>query len=326
MPGPGRRSRSEAPGGVRTEVLDPIEDGLHPAPLARALADPAVQVVVHAGRQDVAILRRTWRTDITNVLDTQVGAGFLGYGTQEGYESLVRRVLGERLPGGEGFTRWDRRPLSRSRSSTPRRREPAADARRRIERRTVRGRPAPWASEECRAVERSTTSATPSGCELPRAGRLTGAARGRAAAERWREERDGGGRRPPATTSSPTSRWSRWRGCARDRDELEQDARPAPADAPPPRARALAADRAERSASRRRRSQSRPARAADAPLVYLAQAVVRQRASEAGIATELVGTQSELAALVASVRRGRPTTTATCGRYTAGATSWSARS
>src|SRR5436190_1598236 len=101
-----------SPGGVRTDILDPIEDELDVAPLAAALADPAVEVVVHAGRQDVAILRRTWETDIRNVFDTQVAAGFLGYGVQEGYGSLVRKVLGVEPAGGEAFTHWDRRPLT----------------------------------------------------------------------------------------------------------------------------------------------------------------------------------------------------------------------
>ncbi len=41
----------------------------------------------------------------------------------------------------------------------------------------------------------------------------------------------------------------------------------------------------------------------EAPLVSLAQAVVRHRSMESGVATELIATQSELAALVASVRR-----------------------
>src|ERR671916_606791 len=56
-------------------VLDPLE-GFDPAPLAAVLADPAVEIVLHAGRQDVAILRREWRTDVVNVFDTQVAAGF----------------------------------------------------------------------------------------------------------------------------------------------------------------------------------------------------------------------------------------------------------
>ena len=71
-----------APGGVRTEVLDPIEHELDPTPLAQVLADPEIEIVVHAGRQDVAILRRTWGTDITNVFDTQVAAGFLASATR----------------------------------------------------------------------------------------------------------------------------------------------------------------------------------------------------------------------------------------------------
>ena len=43
---------------------------------------------------------------------------------------------------------------------------------------------------------------------------------------------------------------------------------------------------------------------AESPLVSLAQAVVRHRSREAGIATELIATQAELASLVAAVRRG----------------------
>jgi ribonuclease D len=43
---------------------------------------------------------------------------------------------------------------------------------------------------------------------------------------------------------------------------------------------------------------------ADAPLVSLAQALVRQRSMESGIAVELIATQSELSALVSALRRG----------------------
>jgi ribonuclease D len=43
----------------------------------------------------------------------------------------------------------------------------------------------------------------------------------------------------------------------------------------------------------------------EAPLVSLAQAVVRQRSRESGVATELIATQSELTALIGAVRRER---------------------
>src|SRR3954447_14205534 len=65
--------------GDRIEILDPLGD-LDPQPLADVLADPGIEVVLHAGRQDIALLRRSWNTDVTNVFDTQVAAGFAGYG------------------------------------------------------------------------------------------------------------------------------------------------------------------------------------------------------------------------------------------------------
>src|SRR5919202_5971563 len=109
---------------------------------------------MHAGRQDVALLRRTWRTEVRNVFDTQVAAGFLGFGGQEGYESLVRKVLGVRLQGVEGFPRWDRRPLSEAQLAYAR-----DDARcllalgSELERRLEEAGRLEWAREECRALE-----------------------------------------------------------------------------------------------------------------------------------------------------------------------------
>ena len=70
-------------GGV--QLVDPLDDGVDPAPLAEVLADPAVEVVVHAGRQDIALLRRVWSTEVRGVFDTQVAAGFAGFGAQTGY-------------------------------------------------------------------------------------------------------------------------------------------------------------------------------------------------------------------------------------------------
>ena len=170
----------DVPGGVRTEVLDPIAHELDPAPLAEVLADPAIEIVVHAGRQDVAILRRSWNTEITNVFDTQIAAGFLGLGNQEGYESLVRKVLKVKLKGSEGFTRWDKRPL------TEQQLEYAADDARlllelgtELERRlTERGR-LDWAREECLVVSESNDerSADRAYERLPRIGRLSDSAR-----------------------------------------------------------------------------------------------------------------------------------------------------
>src|ERR671919_653943 len=99
--------------GEEVVVLDPLEgDAGDPAPLATVLADPAVEIVLHAGRQDVAILRRAWSTTFANVFDTQVAAGFAGFSAQAGYTGLLHDVLRIRLAKSASFTRWDARPLT----------------------------------------------------------------------------------------------------------------------------------------------------------------------------------------------------------------------
>lgn len=301
----------DAPEGVRTEVLDPIADpDLDPTPLAAVLADPAVEVLVHAGRQDVAILRRTWRTDVVNLFDTQIAAGFLGQGNQEGYESLVRKVLKVRLKGSEGFTKWDKRPLTEQQLAYAK-----DDARMllalgdEIERRlTERGR-LEWAREECRALESVSDERDPADVyeRLPRLGRLDDA--GRAVARElveWREgvarsmDRPGGyllpdqalielARRAPTTVEAlehirglPQQTLHR-----RAREVIAAIERGAERDAPPPPPEPPGRD------------------SRDAPLVSLAQALVRHRSQETGVAVELIATQSELSALVNAHRHGK---------------------
>lgn len=300
----------DAPDGVRTEVLDPIADEhLDAAPLAAVLADPAVEVLVHAGRQDVAILRRSWRTDVRNLFDTQVAAGFLGHGNQEGYESLVRKVLKVRLKGSEGFTKWDRRPLTEQQLSYAK-----DDARLLLalgdeieQRLSERGR-LEWAREECRALESVSDERDPGDVydRLPRLARLDDG--GRAVARElveWREgiarsmDRPGGyvlpdqalievARRAPKTTEAlehirglPQQTLHR-----RGRELLQAIERGAEREAPPA-------------------PEEPPGRdSRDAPLVSLAQALVRHRSQESGVAVELIATQSELSALVGAHRRG----------------------
>src|SRR5919108_146491 len=136
--------------GARRHLRDA---GYDPAPLASVLADPAVEIVVHAGRQDVAILRREWRTDVTSVFDTQVAAGFAGFSAQAGYNGLLHDALRIRLSKTASFTRWDARPLTEeqiryARGDVEHLLPLADDIRARLE---ATGR-LEWAREECRAV------------------------------------------------------------------------------------------------------------------------------------------------------------------------------
>src|SRR6476659_5682357 len=136
------------------EVLDPLEGDLDPSPIVELLADPDVEIVLHAGRQDIALLRRTWQTEVTNVFDTQLAAGFAGLRAQAGYESLIRDVLKIKLHKSASFTRWDARPLSEEQASYAREDvlhliQLAIELQRRL---ADSGR-LEWAREECRLIE-----------------------------------------------------------------------------------------------------------------------------------------------------------------------------
>jgi ribonuclease D len=302
----------DAEAGVRTEVLDPLDD-LDPAPLARVLSDPDVEVVVHAGRQDVAIMRRTWRTEVRNIFDTQVAAGFLGLGNQEGYEQLVRKVLGVELGGSEGFTRWEQRPLTAKQVAYAR-----DDARCLLalgdaleERLSQLGR-LDWAREECRTLEEASDERDPRRIleRLPRAGRLN--ARQRAVALElvaWREETAQGMDRPPGFLVPDHALVEVARGLPERMEDLER-VRGLPQQTIQRRGRALidAVERGKQSEPPPPPPEPLKRDSREAPLVALAQALVRHRALEARVAVELIATQAELVALVASVRRGADAT------------------
>ena len=299
----------DAEGDVRTEVLDPLEGDLDFSPLAHVLADPNVEVLMHAGRQDVAILRRSWNTEVTNVFDTQVAAGFLGFGNQEGYESLVRKVLKVKLKGSEGFTKWDRRPL------TAQQLEYAGDDARlllalgeELERRLVERGRLEWAREESRALEdvSDERDADRSYEKLPRLSRLSDSARAvaRELAE-WREQEARAADRPPGAVLPDQALVELARRTPRDKSGLEQIR------GLPPQTLHRRGDAIVAAIARGRDRQApepppdpHPRDPADAPLVSLAQALVRHRSMESGVAVELIATQSELATLVHSLRRG----------------------
>ncbi|HYZ29189.1 MAG TPA: HRDC domain-containing protein [Thermoleophilaceae bacterium] len=293
--------------GDRIEILDPLAD-LDAGPLAEVLADPAIEVVLHAGRQDVALLRRSWNTEIRNVLDTQVAAGFAGYGAQSGYDSLVRSLLGVPAKGAEGFSRWERRPLTPEQIEYARADVehllPMADALK--ERLRASGR-LEWAREECLALERATDERSPADqfLRLPRVRRLS--KRQRAVALTLVEWRQGLAReidRPASAVLPDHVLVEVARRQPDDRRALEE-VRGMPAQTLQRWQRDLIA-----AVARGREAPDAPALpeieqgdSGDAPLVALGQALVRQRALEAKVAVDLVATQSDIAALVGALRR-----------------------
>jgi ribonuclease D len=285
--------------------------GVDVSPLAELLADPAIEVILHAGRQDVAILRRAWQTELTNVFDTQIAAGFAGGSAQAGYGNLLGALLGLRVGKTASYTRWDARPLSAEQlgyaaEDVAHLLQLSDEIRRRLE---ESGR-LEWAREECRRLESATDERDPETAweRLPRIGQLD--PRSRAVARElaaWRERTASDADRPvgsivadPALVELAKRRPSslgaleQIRGLhpptikRRGQAILEAIARGR--DAPP-----IPRDEA--------RGRSEPG---DAPLIALAEALLRARALEASLAYELIASRAELEQIVGAARRSEP--------------------
>ena len=212
--------------GLEVLVLDALEDGLDLAPLASLLADPQVAVVVHAGRQDIALLRRYAETEVSAIFDTQIAAGFAGLSAQAGYDSLLRELLGVRVQKSASYTRWDRRPLDAEQVSYAREDvlhllEMAAELERRL---SASGR-LEWAQEECRALEGVSDVREPDQifARLPRINSLSPSARAIAhALVGYREEVAEQQNRPAGTVLSDVAIVELAKRAPRTPEQLEQ--------------------------------------------------------------------------------------------------------
>lgn len=300
--------------GDRIEVLDPLAEHQDAdfSPLAEVLADPAVEVILHAGRQDVAILRREWRTDVTSVFDTQVAAGFAGFSAQAGYVGLLNDVLRVRLAKSASYTRWDARPLTDEQLTYAREdvEHLFALTDELQERLTDRGRLG-WAREECVVIAQSSDERDPeeSWRRLPRVTSLS--AQERAVARElaaWRERTAEREDRPLGAIMRDQSVVELARRRPRDRRALSQIrgvgqelVRRRGPDVLAAVERGLEAEPIKLEPGERS-----GADAVDGPTIALAEALVRSRAHAAGLAYELIAARADLAPIVVSARRGTP--------------------
>lgn len=76
------------------------------------ICNPAVQKVVHAGRQDLDLFSLHAGQIPKPFFDTQIAAAMVGFGPQVAYANLVQRVHGTKLAKAHTFTNWSARPLS----------------------------------------------------------------------------------------------------------------------------------------------------------------------------------------------------------------------
>jgi ribonuclease D len=77
------------------------------------VCDPAIQKVVHAGRQDLDLFSVHAGQIPKPFFDTQIAAAMVGFGPQVAYANLVQHVHGMKLDKAHTFTNWSARPLSR---------------------------------------------------------------------------------------------------------------------------------------------------------------------------------------------------------------------
>jgi ribonuclease D len=94
-------------------VIDPLAEGLDLAPFLAVMANPKVEKVFHAARQDVEIFNNLGVIP-TPLFDTQIAGMAAGFGEQIAYDALVRQMLRVELDKSSRFTDWARRPLSKA--------------------------------------------------------------------------------------------------------------------------------------------------------------------------------------------------------------------
>ena len=297
-------------GEIWVEVLDTLDETLDPSPVAAILAEPAVEVIFHAGRQDVALLRRTWATDVRTIFDTQTAAGFTGRGAQMGYEALLGDVLDVRLRKSASFTRWDRRPLTPEQVQYAREDvlhiiQLAAALKEELE---GLGR-LDWAREECRALEgvSDLREVDTVFARLPRVGGLDPSLRAVARElVAWREETAQRQDKPASSVLADAPLVEIARRRPKDLDRLQQ-IRGLNEGTLRRRGREIL-DAVERGREREpiARDGDRPIAGdpLDGPAVALAEALVRTRTLEAGLAYELVAARADLERIVRAARTG----------------------
>jgi ribonuclease D len=95
----------------RLVLVDPLAAG-DVRPIDELVADPQVQLVMHAPAADLGLFAMREDTRATRVFDTQVAAGFVGLGSGLSLTRLVRGALGVVLEHDETFSDWRRRPLT----------------------------------------------------------------------------------------------------------------------------------------------------------------------------------------------------------------------
>ncbi|HLY67497.1 MAG TPA: ribonuclease D [Chloroflexota bacterium] len=290
-------------------LIDPVR-GADAFGLSELLADPAIEVVVHAGWQDLQLFYQRAGCVPANVFDIQLAAGFAGLSASLAYGRLVQELTGVELEKGEAYTDWCRRPLTDKQLSYAaddvRYLLPAADQ---LKSKLAQLDRTQWLAEEMAYLETPEAYAADEEVWRKVAGQGTLSPRQAAILRelaRWRED-------AAAQRDLP-------RGWLIKDATLIEIARRSPASVGELKAiRGIDAREAERSGPGMLRAIERGAQAAPIKrppmpnktvqvrarmIGGLADAILRAHAEGAGIAPELVGSRSEMDALLVAALSG----------------------
>jgi len=91
--------------------IDPLAEGIDLEPFLEILRDETILKVFHAARQDVEIFNNLQAMP-RPLFDTQVAGMAAGFGEQIAYDALVRQMLKVEIDKSSRFTDWARRPLT----------------------------------------------------------------------------------------------------------------------------------------------------------------------------------------------------------------------
>ncbi|ODT85253.1 ribonuclease D [Phenylobacterium sp. SCN 70-31] len=97
-------------------VIDPLAEDIDLEPFLEVMRDTKILKVFHAARQDVEIFNNL-KAMPRPLFDTQVAGMAAGFGEQIAYDALVRQMLKLDIDKSSRFTDWARRPLSESQLS-----------------------------------------------------------------------------------------------------------------------------------------------------------------------------------------------------------------
>jgi ribonuclease D len=97
----------------RLAVIDPLQ-GAPLQPVATLMSDAGVVKAMHAATADLAAFALHFGAPSAAVFDTQLAAGFAGYGGSLSLERMLDASVHVKLKHAEGFTDWTKRPLTQT--------------------------------------------------------------------------------------------------------------------------------------------------------------------------------------------------------------------